>query len=404
MVRKNDQLEKKNLARKITESEDEYIFRVCELLRDANYAWTKIASILNEHLGYTYTESKYRKQYSYGVNGARTLNSSSNNDLKIQELNDAREKLRATSIESQRLNRQYNRFELFYENVAKEIKTLDVPSFKWIYKFHECNKEYLLTIADIQAGANFDIGVNKYSLAECGARFNQLACEVVEYVKENNITQLNIVELGDTIQGMLRITDVKLNETSVTRATVQVAHFIANFLNFVSTVCVINYYHVPTSNHSQIRPIGTKANELACEDIAYIIGHYINDLLVNNNRVNVYLNDNIGENDIKLEIFDYNIYATHGHKIKSLKDAIKDLSNKKRELIDFLIIGHFHNGMILPDNADGMYDTEVLVCPSFQGADPYAYNELGKMSKAACKMFVFDKKYGCIDTHKFILN
>ena len=33
-----------------------------------------------------------------------------------------------------------------------------------------------------------------------------------------------------------------------------------------------------------------------------------------------------------------------------------------------------------------------------------AFNKLGKSSKAACKMFIFDEKYGCTGTEKFILN
>jgi hypothetical protein len=67
-------------------------------------------------------------------------------------------------------------------------------------------------------------------------------------------------------------------------------------------------------------------------------------------------------------------------------------------------VGHWHNGKVIPGNEHGSYDTEVLMCPSFQGTDPYAFNKLGKSSKAACKMFIFDKKYGCTGTEKFILN
>jgi len=72
--------------------------------------------------------------------------------------------------------------------------------------------------------------------------------------------------------------------------------------------------------------------------------------------------------------------------------------------MDYVFIGHFHNGKVVPGNAHEGHDTELLVSPSFQGADPYALNKLGLSSKAACKMYQFDAHHGCIGTFKFILN
>ena len=48
-------------------------------------------------------------------------------------------------------------------------------------------------------------------------------------------------------------------------------------------------------------------------------------------------------------------------------------------------------------------DIEILVCPSFIGTCPYA-DSLLVGAKAACKIFVFDEKYGHTETHKIILN
>ena len=180
------------------------------------------------------------------------------------------------------------------------------------------------------------------------------------------------------------------------------SRLIAGFLNTLSASCYIDYYHTPTSNHSQLRQIGSKASELASEDMEYVIGNYIHDMLIDNNRVSVHLND--GYDYIEIPIFDFNIMAMHGHTIKNLDTALRDLSATHRKLIDYIIVGHFHNGKVIPGNEHESHDTEVLMCPSFQGTDPYALNKLGKSSKAACKMFVFDRKYGCTGTEKFILN
>ena len=326
---------------------------------------------------------------------------------KIEEqklsLEKERQKLYATKIEMNRVIRQNSRFELFYENVRDAIKALPMPKIKYNAEDRFLfGKEYLLTISDIHCGAKFELPTNHYSIEECENRFNILLGDVADYVQRNKISKLNVVSLSDDIQGILRVSDLQLNEVPVVKATVIVSRFIANFLNELSAFCEIEYYHVPNSNHTQTRPIGTKAGELATEDLEYIIGNYITDLLANNNRVNVHTN--FGYDYIEIPIFGYNIIAMHGHTVNNIETVLKDMSTLHGKLIDYVILGHLHTGKSIQGNERNYYDTEVLICPSFQGTDPFAFNKLGKSSKAACKMFIFDTIYGCTGTEKFILN
>ena len=54
--------------------------------------------------------------------------------------------------------------------------------------------------------------------------------------------------------------------------------------------------------------------------------------------------------------------------------------------------------------AEGLnHDVETLVLPSLIGSDPYA-DKLMVGSKAAIKIFGFDKKYGHTESYKYILN
>ena len=386
------------------ESDQECIYRICAMKDELGYTWPEMAEVLNDALQKSYSDSKYRKDYTafckysnYEPTQPATL---SDDALEVAK---ERQKLYATKIETSRILRQKSRQELFYENVAYAIKTLPTPKFESVdVNNNSRSYEYILTIADLQAGAKFDLDCNSYSLDECAKRFWMLYSYVVDYVVANNIHKLHVVELGDTVQGILRMSDLQLNETSVVAATVTVARLIAEFLNNLSSVCCVEYYHVPCSNHTQTRPLATKASELAAEDIEYVIGNYIQDVLRDNNRVNVHLN--FGYDHIDVPVYDYNIVALHGHTIKNLDTALKDLSVKFRKLIDYIFIGHFHTGKVIPGNAHDGYDTELFISPSFQGADPFAYNKLGLSSKAACKIYKFDDTHGCIGTEKFILN
>ena len=392
------------------ENDNQYILRICSMKEKNSWTWKDIAKILNDSLGNNFDESAYRKRYQH-FQSMMTDNEQilftdnkylkSIQDAKI-ELEKERQKIYATNIEMKRMIRQEARFEMFYENVKHAVETLPMPKIQNDFENLDSDKEYLLCISDIHAGAKFDLPTNHYSLEECERRFSVLLNNTIKYVQKNNVALLHVVSLGDDIQGILRVSDLQLNETSVVEATVFVARMIANFLNELSAYCYVDYYHAPTSNHSQSRPIGTKASELATEDVEYVIGNYIADMLVFNSRVDV--NTNFGHDYIDIPIFDYKVIAMHGHTISNLETALKDMSALNGKLIDFIILGHLHTGKSIQGNERDNYDTEVFVCPSFQGTDPFAYKKLGKSSKAACKMFIFDETHGCTGTEKFILN
>lgn len=401
----------KNLKMMDGETQDQYFYRICNMKDSLGFTWPQMAEIFNQEFGCNKGDTAYRKKWAafktvFDENADKLVG----DNAYLEEINAAkhalekeRQKLYATKMEATRNLRQESRAELFYENVRDAIEALPMPKVVNRSDMVQKNdKEYLLAIADIQAGAKFKLDCNEYSLEICKNRFSDLLGLVVDYIVENHIFKLHIVGLGDTIQGLLRLSDLKLNETSVVEATVTVARLIACFLNELSEYCFIDYYHTPTSNHSQTRNLGSKANELMFEDMEYVIGHYIHDMLSLNDSVRVHLHD--GYDYIDIPIFNFNVTAMHGHTIKNLEDALMDVSATRRKFIDYLVIGHWHNGRVIPGNEHGSYDTEVLMCPSFQGTDPYAFNKLGKSSKAACKMFIFDRKYGCTGTEKFILN
>lgn len=401
-----------DLKRQPNESDDEYFYRVCQMKESLGFTWPQMAEIFNEEFGCNKGDTAYRKKWAafksvFDANADKLVGE----DKYLEEIKQAkyelekeRQKLYATKIEANRNLRLESRSELFYENIRDTINALPMPNIVLADndRMYKNPKGFLLAIADIQAGAKFKIECNEYSLEICEQRFRDLLNKVTQYVLEHNIFKISIVGLGDDVQGLLRLSDLKLNETSVVEATVTVARLIACFLNELSAYCRIDYYHTPTSNHSQCRNLGSKANELMFEDMEYIIGHYIYDMLKNNDRVGVYLHD--GYDYIDIPIFNFNIMAKHGHTIKNLETALKDESATRRKLIDYIVVGHWHNGKVVPGNEHESHDTELLMCPSFQGTDPYAFNKLGKSSKAACKMFIFDEKYGCTGTEKFILN
>lgn len=406
-----------SLKKKKSENENQYLWRVGNMIDDGYIKnWESVLSIVNSELYEDKSKYKgecaYRKKYAaarqfYNDVFTKSSEESQLNELqrRITELNIERQKLSATKIELNRKERQDSRFELFYENIGKELKRYAEPECSLA---QQCvpicrinNKEYVMAIADIHYGANFVVETNSYGINECHNRFKQLLAQTVDFIIEKKLTRLSVVNLGDEIQGMLRMTDLQLNETAIVKAVVGVSRLLADFLNELSKQCRIDYYSVPRSNHTQTRPLGSKASELAAEDVTYIINNYIADMLTDNPRVCVHTSED--RNYIEIPIFNYKVIALHGHGIKNIDTFLRDMSAFKREFIDYALLGHLHNYKTVSDNSGLTYDTEVLVCPSFIGADPYSESLL-KTSKPACMIFGFDEKFGLNETHKIILN
>lgn len=338
---------------------------------------------------------KFRAEY------AAQNNQNEDFDNKLSAIRKERIKLQTANIERNRIDRKEARKEMFYEYVGSVCNTLPSPDFQPLYK-KTGNVEYLLTLSDIHFGACFKSENNEYSPAIAKERFNLLLGYVKDFVETHKVNTLRILGLGDNIQGILRISDLKLNESSIVKATVEVSKLIASFINEVSTYCNVKYYHVPFANHTQLRNLGSKVNELPEEDLEYIIGHYIETLCSRNDRVEVVLADE-GEQYLEFTLHGFTIITGHGHTLKGYKNSLKDLTLLRGNFYDYCILGHYHGGDMMTACEGYGNDCEVIVAPSFVGSDPYS-DSLMTGSKAACLMLGFVPNYGHTETYKFILN
>lgn len=401
-----------NYKRLENETDKDLINRICSE-KDNIGSWQDVTNIINNILGTAFTESKYRKNfrlYSEGYQDSQQKAIEEHNaelEKKLTEIKKERIKLQTLNAERNKLDRAEARKELYYEQVANTISILEPPVFSdWnseIAKIEDdIKEEYLLTIADIHSGSTFKTDYNEYSPEIMIERFEELTQKTINFIKKHNCKIFHVVGLGDFIQGCIHMNDLKINDSTVVKATVQVSQAMAEFLNKISEYSQINYYHVISSNHSQMRYLGTKASELMGEDMEYIIGHYIKDVLKNNDNVHVYVDEEA--HDYKnLDIMGYNIVAAHGHQFKNLDNIINNLSSKLGISVDYLIIGHQHNHKVLTGNDSYTFDTEVLVSPSFIGSDPFA-DEILKGSKAAVMIYGFHEFEGHNETYKFLLN
>ena len=346
---------------------------------------------------------KFRSDYEkYKAEKNKSVGENDELDEKIEILRKERIKLQTANIERKRIDKSESRQEMYYEYVGRVIEALDPPVFRPIIGNKKSEINYITTIADVHYGAKYYSINNEYSPEISKERFEDLTGRLITFIQEKQIAKLTIVSLGDLLQGVLRLSDLKINDSSIVKATVEICRLIANMLNELSEYTEISYYHTPSANHTQIRVLNAKASELADEDLEYLMGNYIKDLCAHNERISVHLARE-GENFIEVHVPGNEIVAMHGHQIKNVENAIKDISILHKKFYDTVLLGHFHNGKEIPSHEGILGDAEVLISPSFVGSDPYS-DSICKGSKSCVKVYGFDRLYGHTETYKFILN
>lgn len=410
------------------ELDDDYIIRMGSYHDSDRLTWDEIADIINANTDLSYSESRYRKFYGAYIKGVRASEAHATNGLleptdvatvapedytaawaTKQPQDEGDKELRDFYSENAAMLPYYNlmrkdaRFERFYKTIASAIKQLDAPDYigKPFNAKAPSYNEYVLSLADLHIGAKFTSVNNEYSIEIAKERFNTLYNEVVDYVHKNEIDRLNVICLGDIIQGLLRISDLKLNEVPVVESFIFAIRIVADFLNKLSAHCFVSFYNVLYSNHAQIRPLGTKASEMADEDLGRIFDAYLRDTLANNERVEIISDP---ERDyLEFQLAGFKCIALHGHQVKSVDSLSKDLTNRNRELYDYIFVGHTHSGKCIINAEGEHHNCMTLVAPSFIGSCPYA-DRLMVGSKAGCDIYKLNSTYGLTGVEHIILN
>lgn len=393
------------------ETDQELIYRICSE-KDKIGTWNDVKLVLNKLLNKTYGESVYRKSYQsfnkmMEANRKKFVNSNEQLEeinKQVEELKRERIKLQTSNIERNRIDRSVSRQEMYYEYVGKAITSLPLPEFNPLFIEDKDNGtiEYLVALSDLHYGATFKSENNEYSPDVARNRLVYLTEKLIQFVHKNKVSKLKIACLGDVLQGLIHLTDLKINDSTVVKSCVEICRLIAQVLSALSSYTQVEYYHVPSANHTQIRALGARANELMDEDLEYLIGNYIKDLCRDNKRINVHLASE-GKQYLIIPVNGYDVIAMHGHQIKNIENSIKDISMMRREFVDYLLLGHFHAGKQIVAHEGCCNDSEILIASSFIGSDPYS-DSLFKGSKASVNIYGFDYIYGHTETYKIILN
>ena len=367
-----------SLIKRDDESELEYKKRIY-LYRDFyGLTWEEIADIINSELNTNYSSDKYRKE-SYKI-----LSSDYSQVLKVDDklLEYKKEKIKLNDQRTQitALTRLAAREEAF-KDIAKEVansiskeKILSIPDQ---ININNEEKKAILCIGDWHYGLEVDLFYNTYNTEIAIERITNLVNSVILKIKEHNIDDLYVINLGDMISGRIHLPLRINNRIDTVQQTIEISEILSEFLTILSQYTHVNYVSV-SDNHSRVEP--NKKESLNTESFARIIDWFLQERLANNKNID-FIENTFSEDFAVFSVFNHCIVAIHGDKDPQ-RGIVDRLNSYMQGHIDLLISAHRHHF-----TADENNFTEFYCNGSLIGQDQYSA-DLRLNSKPSQLLFI----------------
>lgn len=377
---------------------------------DSDIEWSDIADFRTEHTSVVEHKDTVRKgaKLLYGyldsgwdlVNPDEKVSASENKLPQLQELQKERYKIQTEKLELNRWLRQDARDELIVEKIVEAISNLPPLKIPEVLPVIHSNREYCLGFGDEHYNAEFEIRglynevLNSYSPEIFESRMCDLLNQVIDIIHKEQIAKLNVFEMGDFSDGLLRVSQLMKLRYGTIEGTIKYADFICNWLNKLSNYVNIEFQMV-FGNHSELRMLGQPKGTFKDDNTGLYVREIIKERLKDNPNFHMTINPT---GLIFTEICNLNLLGIHGE-VKNLETALKDFSNTYRTNIDILIGGHLHHSK---SECVGV-NRDVISIPSIIGVDDFSLS-LNKTSNAGATLFVVEEGKGKVQEYNIKLN
>lgn len=390
------------------ESTDEYYIRICSYKYSDQLTWENIKNIINYQCSQYYSADYYRKRYSKFRNEQASYDfaddeiiETTNDDNKLTELKD---KVAQSDlfVQTNALIRRLSREDTFKEigKAAAQIVSEKVPLLNNNqYYYPSESKSYkkvgILQISDWHYGIEINKSpFNVYNPEIAKTRIIELENQVLNIIKEQNISKLIVANLGDMIAGRIHL-PIRLNSRiDVIDQTIQVSELIAEFLHdiYKQSLTPIDYYSV-IDNHSRLDP--NKKEALQTESLARITDWYLKERLKNCYKITI--NDNFyGDDILTFDVFNYSFAGVHGD-LDKFDKVVDNISMFTQKSYDVVLSSHLHHFAV-----DEMHKTFVISNPSMMGTDDLAV-KLRKNSYAAQNLIIVTPENPVYSIYRLVL-
>lgn len=393
------------------ETEKQFIWRLHSLVNTKELTWKQIGDIVNEQFRDSEEEyrdeSAYRKpcqsaEAYYDEVFSKMIGTEYSDDIAEQrrELAKERVKLQTEKLEYNRWLREEARDELITEKICDAVNSLiplDIPEH--ITPVHN-TRAYALVYGDEHFGVEYELKglfgdiINAYSPEIFEERMWDLFHQTVEIVQKENIDTLNVFNMGDFNDGILRVSQLMKLRYGVVDGTIKYADFIANWLNELTKFVRVKYQST-NGNHSELRMIGQPKGTFTEDNMGKVVTEFIKTRLKDNPNF-TYIENPTGF--IYAQLACNTVLGIHGE-VKNMKTAIDEFSRIYNVPIQYLLAGHLHHNK----TEEIGVNSEVINVGSIIGIDSYSLS-LRKTANASAKLLVFEQTKGKVCEYTLKLN
>ena len=393
------------------ETEKQFIWRLHSLVNTKELTWKQIGDIVNEQFRESEEdyrdESAYRKpcqsaEAYYDEVFSKMIGTEYSDDIAKQrrELAKERVKLQTEKLEYNRWLREEARDELITEKICDAVNSLvplDIPEH--ITPVHN-TRAYALVYGDEHFGVEYELKglfgdiINAYSPEIFEERMWDLFHQTVEIIQKENIDMLNVFNMGDFNDGILRVSQLMKLRYGVVDGTIKYADFIANWLNELTKFVRVKYQST-NGNHSELRMIGQPKGTFTEDNMGKVVTEFIKTRLKDNPNF-TYIENPTGF--IYAQLACNTVLGIHGE-VKNMKTAIDEFSRIYNVPIQYLLAGHLHHNK----TEEIGVNSEVINVGSIIGVDSYSLS-LRKTANASAKLLVFEQTRGKVCEYTLKLN
>lgn len=261
------------------------------------------------------------------------------------------------------------------------------------------DRSLVVALGDFHYGADITVMgfegevVNSYSPSIFDEYMRNLMEQLIDIVIKEQVSNIVVMFVGDLIDGMLRDSQLMRLKLGIVDSTISLSEYLASWL-----VALAEYterrveVYACTGNHSEIRPLGSKARQFEDENMERIIMWFLRQRLMSSSRVLIHP---FTDRRVLAKVQGYNFLLLHGDgaSYKTISEIARDTVNLYGKSIDYFVCGHLHNEASIQSGKTKDGQSYIIRVPSFCGMDGYAQSkELGGDPGAIA--MVIEKGYG----------
>lgn len=363
-----------DLKRVDGESEEEYIYRICNQ-KDIIGNWNDVANILNKELNYEFTESRYRKQFQafermFTANKKKFINTDEIvNDIESRKVDLQKEKQKFFDQRT-----AYNkvvtiraRQEELNEIIESVIANGRLPELNYVpCDIRESDSDMLISLCDMHYGADIDNAWNFYNSDVCRERLCKYIDEIDAIQKLHHTENCIVWANGDMISGNIHNEITVTNKENVIEQITGVSELIAEFLSELSKRFSTVKFVSVAGNHSRM---DIKERSLKDERLDDLVEWYLKARLQNFENILIGEYKKLDTTMYYVNIRGLNYVGVHGDyddsdtKIQALKSFVP-------VPVQGVLYGHLHHNAV--NTVQGI---KTIMAGSFLGMDQYCISK-----------------------------